>query len=453
MRRGRARGQNAALPISASLRLAAACTPGHAGLDLSTAEEWPLSREQKGPSRAAIRVFLSILLAWLGGVAPVHAQSTGVAPSVATDPSVRSSGLGGASGAVAWGDDLDAWANPALLGFHDGLRFEWSETPIRTTYLNAEQLTSQRWTLGYGGLGLCLGGVPLSTLGRSRLDGPVLLGMDESGSFLGYFTYAESVETFAAGVSLLHAAGTLGDLTRWFRMPEFAQYGELSLGYGGKKLTSSSMPGRVKLRDLGALIRITPYNSIETGGGWSGLDRRIGLRVDISHGRSTQNGGGGAIFSWDSLRVASVPELTRHSWAARLVISVPRERDRALRQGRLGWVFDFVSPTLSVGGGRDQVEPSRRRVGGAISHGEVAHRSGWEISVGNVISWRGGRIDDPDAGVKGSSRGWSAGIQCRGLGGFRVDRSTVPRANSRGRIRQEAFTAFVDPVGIWRRLR
>ncbi|MGH7729992.1 MAG: hypothetical protein ACRENJ_01940 [Candidatus Eiseniibacteriota bacterium] len=55
---------------------------------------------------------------------PAAAQA---ARSLREDPSVRSAGMGGASTADG-SDDLNAWANPALLGHTSGLRYRWNNT-------------------------------------------------------------------------------------------------------------------------------------------------------------------------------------------------------------------------------------------------------------------------------------------------------------------------------------
>src|SRR5438445_9022278 len=44
-------------------------------------------------------------------------------PSNLFDPSVISAGMGGASAAVAWSAEPNYWANPALLGYYQGIRW------------------------------------------------------------------------------------------------------------------------------------------------------------------------------------------------------------------------------------------------------------------------------------------------------------------------------------------
>src|SRR5437016_6143876 len=78
-------------------------------------------------SRIAVTCSLA-LLAILGQALPSHAQDAARVPHL--DPSVRSVGMGGSSTAVLWGDDMDFWANPALLGAVHGFGYAWSSTPL-----------------------------------------------------------------------------------------------------------------------------------------------------------------------------------------------------------------------------------------------------------------------------------------------------------------------------------
>jgi len=45
-------------------------------------------------------------------------------PGLEIDPSTRSAGMAGAASAVYWGTDPNYWANPALLGYASGIRYE-----------------------------------------------------------------------------------------------------------------------------------------------------------------------------------------------------------------------------------------------------------------------------------------------------------------------------------------
>lgn len=410
---------------------------------------WNAERGRK--DRLATLSVLVLIITW-GAVRPGLAQDTSVATSFLIDPSPRSAAMGGASGAVFWGGDSNEWANPALLGSRDGIRYQWSEATLSAEIPSDEHVRSRRLVLAYGGIGLCIAGAPIDGLGGARFDGRLLLGFDNNLNFLGYFSYAESVEAVAGGVSLLTATERFGALTHWFRLPGISRYGDLSLGWGAKQISSGYTPRHVILHDVGGLLRLTPYNSLERAGLWAPLDRRVSLRLDLAYGYSRLNEGNGTLFSWEAGRVEPVPELARRGLAARAILGIPRATVQSLAGGRFGWLLNFISPSISLGGGWDRIRPTRREIStGTRSIGPMIRRSGWEVSLANVFSVRGGRIDDPDAGIQGTTSGFSLGIECVDVGGFRFDRASVPREPGRSRVGQEGFAAYVDPVGLWKR--
>jgi len=365
------------------------------------------------------------------------------------DPSVTAAGMGGASGAVFW-EKSSGWANPALVGMQRGVCYAWSEANLTGKVPSDEHLRARRLMLGYSGIGVCFGGEPVDGLGGTRLDGRLLIGYDDDLNLIGYFSYAESVTTVTAGISLVEAAENIAGATR-VRVPRLSRYGDIALGWGSKRISSGYFPRHVTLHDVGGLLRVTPYNSIETSGMLPSLDRVVALRLDLAFARSTQNKGTGTLFSWDHLSVQPIPELSRRSWATRAVVALPREKEHSLRNGAFGWLLAFVSPSVSFGASWDRIHPTRRDL---VTHdrstGPPVRRSGWELSFANLISLRRGSVDDRDAAIVGKTSGLSIGIDCRGIGGFRFDRAHVPGRGERERVRQEGFVVYMDPVRAWR---
>ena len=95
-----------------------------------------------------------------------HAQGTG--RSLDLDPSVRASGMGAASGAVFWGDDLNRWANPALLAYHHGVRYEWGKTQLVPGLLANVFFRREILTVGGGGFAVWTAGQPSGRLEIGR---------------------------------------------------------------------------------------------------------------------------------------------------------------------------------------------------------------------------------------------------------------------------------------------
>ena len=71
------------------------------------------------------------------------AQVTDVLPSQIFDPSIEAAGMGGASIAAFWEENPNDHANPALMGFHSGLRYSYGTTQlVEADYLVTSTATS-----------------------------------------------------------------------------------------------------------------------------------------------------------------------------------------------------------------------------------------------------------------------------------------------------------------------
>src|SRR5437016_1615587 len=119
------------------------------------------------PANSRSRTRRPLVLAALVMMAPsiCRAQSAG-----RLDPSVISAGMGGASVGVAWSAEPNYWANPALLGYYQGIRWQWSRTRLLPDFLPDAYFASSRFVLGGSGVGMSLIGRPFDGMGNVRLD-------------------------------------------------------------------------------------------------------------------------------------------------------------------------------------------------------------------------------------------------------------------------------------------
>ena len=118
-----------------------------------------------------MRPISTVILGLMGAlllfqVTPGRAQISGGAMVLILDPSIRASGMGHASGSVFWGPDCDHWANPALLGYERGIRFEHGRTQLVPNLAPHVYFTTDRLTIGDRGLGIFLTGFPLGRPGE-----------------------------------------------------------------------------------------------------------------------------------------------------------------------------------------------------------------------------------------------------------------------------------------------
>ena len=89
------------------------------------------------------QVSLAVLL--LSLARPSAGLAQGTARSMDIDLSIRSAGMAGASNAVFWGGSLNHWANPAVLGYTRGIRYEYGQAPFDTSSKTAGQARRCGW--------------------------------------------------------------------------------------------------------------------------------------------------------------------------------------------------------------------------------------------------------------------------------------------------------------------
>ena len=393
-----------------------------------------------------LRAPLSIVVALSLAPLPAHAQ--GAAISTLLAPSVRAAGMGEASSGVSWGADPDWWANPALLGYARDLRFGHGSTRLVPDLADDVHFTTNRTTFGAWGIGIAVAGKPVPGLGSSRLSYGRSEATDPAGNPLGTFESYEEISSLGIGLSLVRAYESIRRATGGVA-PALSRYGDVSLGWTTKDVEVHLSPefggtggvgGETSAKDVGLHVRLTPFDSFERPAS------PIRLRVDLEHGRSTINDGRPTIDFGLGGPPDPLVEVARRGWSARVALH-PAEFDRSLGEGGTGWIAGILTPLLSAGYAID--EETDRFGGGGES---TIDRRGFEVTVFNMVSYRRGHVDDPDGRIVGSSSGWSAGLAVDGVGGFRFDRAITPQSEGLTRLRRNAWTLFIDPLSLARRL-
>jgi hypothetical protein len=411
---------------------------------------------------SATSLFLSLCAPLTG-----YTQNIGVesgAQSLLIDPSVRSSGMGRSSNAVFWGYSPNSWGNPALLGFHKGVQYERGRTRLVPELADDVSFTTKRLTVGFWGLGILIAGRPFTDVGGMELNYGASFATDVDGNIIGVFTSYETIQSFAGGANILEfaehalAAGGLDP-------PLLSRFGDVAIGWSEKKthvflapadvtLDGIAGEGYVTTHDSGLLVRLTPYNSIDYAGFFPGLDRIAGTRVDLSYGGSTQNYNDGTIAYIDPDQADPIARIQRKGWAAHLALDLPAKTRDRLKSRRFGWLLDCITPILSVGKtGQKDVPMVLDTATDAHRTGTRVENSGWELTLANIYSIRGGRIDDPAGTVQGHTSGWGVGLHVRDLLGFSYDRADVPQSVYLGRVKRKSLTFYFDPVRAWELLR
>jgi hypothetical protein len=385
------------------------------------------------------------------------------------DASVRAAGMGRSSNGVFWGGDPDYWGNPALLGYHAGLRYEWSDTKLVPGVADDVHYLTSRVTLGAYGVGLSLAGWPIGLLGGQSLEFGEMQATGNSGEDLGTFEPYEKVDAVGLGVS---AASLLDAVLprAGVRLPALARWGDVAVGFAYKEvevdlapdvpgLPAGSGQGEGSAWDRGIFLRATPYNSLDYPGELPGLDAVARCRLDVTYGGSTLNFDDPSIvFPGDDW---AMPVLSRTGGAVHLAVGLPAGIERRWEAGGKGWLARSLTPMLSVGRAWQDEQVSWRwqpgRGPGPTS--SDIELSGWEFSLLNVFSYRTGHIDDPVGSIHGDTDGWSLGYCHDGLVGARFDYASVPQPSDPENgaypsdLSRYAWSVYVDPARLWRELR
>jgi hypothetical protein len=334
------------------------------------------------------------------------------------DPSIRSSGMGRASGAVFWGA-TNAWANPALLGYQQGIRYEWGKTRLVPGLPANVWFESETWKFGVGGLGFTASGNPV---GRLNLDYGPGYGEEEIHS------WGFGASAFELTEGLVRVLG--GAMPRWSRVAD------VSFGMNTKHLDmtlSPSITGSTTAHDYGFLARVTPIDRRAEDGGRP-------MRLDLSYGYS--------VLSYDDAIVefqnesAPVSRHHRTAIAARTTVEWAEAEDHP--SGFVRWFMTGLAPLATVGLAYDW---DHITAGNEPSPSTTYDTSGGglELTLLNVVTVRGGQYLDRTGEIDGSTWGWSAGLPLGRGAGIRYDWASTPQARHSGLpdVHHEGVSAYL----------
>lgn len=359
-------------------------------------------------------------------VSPRTSFAQGTARSLDLDPSPISAGMGGASNAVFWGDP-NHWANPALLAYHDGLRYEHMREQLVPDLASNVFFTTDRYIVAAGGLGASLGG-------RSKLDyGPSEI-VDQSGNFVGTFSSYEKISTWGVGAS---AASLVDGATRLFGGdgPGIGRFADVAFGYSRKQVDVVLAPfpgaqGSTPATDIGVLVRVTPFDGSRIGG-----PRALPLRIDASYGHSVENSNDAAITFLNERVPTS--RITRDGVALRTTLGWPRGAAMAT------WLEETLTPLISLAGA---LENESVHAGSGPENYHVTH-TGLELGLMHVAWLRFGHVEDRAGDIVAGTFGWGVGFETPYVG-VRYDEGSVPEAGGMSDVHRRGFFVSVQPLRI-----
>jgi hypothetical protein len=350
------------------------------------------------------------------------------------DPSVISAGMGGASAAVPWSAEPNYWANPALLGYYQGIRWQWSRTRLAPDFLDHAYFASSRFVLAGAGVGMELTGRPFEGMGNLRLDyGPLLLDPTDPSSV---FDLYERVDAVAVGVSLGQFANALLSL-RDSALPPVTRHGDIALGYAEKHTLISGLPGlsaNQTSHDFGFLVR-AELSDQELPGPFA--------RIEASYGRGEVNYEGSTDLGFFGI-LEPVNYMYRDGGALRFDFGHSGGAGSAgLRLFRV--MTRGLGSPLSVGFALD-----REYVVSGISPYDVTHE-GAEIAFFRILSVRAGHVKDDDADIHGNTFGAGLTLPIGEALSVRYDYAKYPEAMGLRHLDRHGVSIFFDPLVFRRR--
>jgi hypothetical protein len=372
-----------------------------------------------------------------------------IVPVEYLDPSIEGAGMGGASLAVFWQENPNDWINPALLGFHKGLRYGYGQTKLFPGLADDVDFTSHRILAGAWGVGVSMAGKPFDSVGRLRLSYGESMGTDEFGNVVGPFESHSDIHSLAVGVSLLDLASSVA-VARGGEPIALSRRVSLAVGHTWKDVIVDLAPpntavgalsGEGSNRDYGAVVRVSLFDQIGDALDEPRDASRVLVEAGGAYSRLNYDEDGVVEYANDTFQ--PLPDLRQIGASARVTL--------ALRNGGTGWFQDWSTPAIAFGMAWDQ---SDQYVYGA-NVGPSSTHVGGEASFFDVLYARLGHADE--GSVNGTTFGLGLSLKYKGIAGLRTDWASYP-----GRLggavssepRQDRFgvTFFVDPYR-WSRAR
>ncbi|MGH7740541.1 MAG: hypothetical protein ACRENS_00810 [Candidatus Eiseniibacteriota bacterium] len=373
--------------------------------------------------RSAVALLICLALA------PAVARAQGTARSMDLDPSVLSSGMGGAGTAVWWNGEPNYWANPALLGYYRGLRWQTARTHLVPDVPEDIEFKTGRFTIGGAGIGYEMAGHPIDGMGGLDVD---------YGNQLG----SERIEASGVGVSLaLLSTSILGFAGH--DVPRFLRHVDVAGGYARKFTDVVIAPGAsaaATSHDWGTLVRGG------FGGSYTGNSDAGPLSLEAGYAHSVLNYDD-VTFDFGVLGSSPPSRTRRDGVSARLAYDSYSGRNpagspmfSALMRGfapiaTLGFAYDWAN--VSAGGARPEYD---------------TEQWGIEVTLINVLTLRGGHVRDVTGDIDDYSFGVGVALPLTEYAGARYDFASYPEAKGLSDLKRNSVSVWLNPIALHRAL-
>jgi len=363
------------------------------------------------------------------------------------DPSIEAAGMGGASIAAFWEENPNDHANPALMGFHKGLRYSYGTTQLVPELANDVHYTSHRILAGAWGVGVAMTGKPIKSVGRLRIDyGPTVF-TDVDGNDIGTFDPHEDLRSIAVGVSVFDLISSIR-VAKGGDPLSFHHRFSLALGHAWKTYEADFGPlaplgngeGKGTDNDAGVLLRVAPFDQI--GGTLRDANERMRWKWDVA----------GAYTRLDYLNDHAIVygDSSADEILERRSIGASTMFTAALPNDGTGDLWFFATPSIRLGVAWEKIDVYDE----GEKLGDEGNRIGAELSVLDMLYLRYGHVDGDAVGEEGNSFGVGFSLQYRSMIGVKGDYASSPRVSffdPNATYDRWGLTFFLDPYRLMKK--
>ena len=392
-----------------------------------------------------VRLVLCLIsLVLVGGLTtPALAQViTDVLPTQIFDPSIEAAGMGGASIAAFWEENPNDHANPALMGFHSGLRYSYGTTQLVPELADDVHYASHRILAGAWGIGVAMSGKPIESVGYVGINyGPTEI-TDVDGNVIGEAEATEHVRSIAVGLSVFDLISSIR-VARGGEPLSFNRRLSLALGHAWKTYDIEFAPfieGEGNNNDAGILLRVAPFDQI--GETLRDANDRLRWKVDVAGAYTRLDYLNDRTVDFDN--GGSSDELFGHRSIGGSV-----QFTMALPNDGVGDLWDFATPSIRLGVTYEHTDTYE----GDTKLGEFAKRYGAELSVIDMLYLRYGHVKG-EVGLDDATFGAGFSLKYRNMIGVKGDYASYPRtADVLFFVPDDTYdrwglTFFVDPYRL-----
>jgi hypothetical protein len=363
------------------------------------------------------------------------------------DPSIEAAGMGGASSAVFWQENPNDHANPALVGFHHGLRYSFGQTKLYESLIEDVQLRTDRVLAAAWGIGVAMSGKP-DKVGRVRLSYPEQTFIDEFGNPLAPMEPHQDVRTLAVGVSVIDLVSNIMESMGGAPLTIQPRV-SLAVGHAWKEVAIDMAPpevlggarvGKGENRDAGAVLRIAPMDQI--GRDLDAPRRRAQYRLELAGAYSRLNYVDDERINYEDGHGEEMPDIRQYGASARLTMAF------APNEGT-SWYRDWAAPAVFMALAWDHADIHRSTVGPLVADIDYTTRIGSELSVFDVFFLRLGHVEDYVRDVEGTTYGAGVSLKYKNAIGVRGDWAHYPVQDVLDQPwNRYGVSVFVDPFHL-----